>query len=673
MAGSSPFYRKRKRYYKNNLKKLNDYNRKWTLFFNRKYGFYQNYYIDNNTGYSGGTRNNNALINYNNNNYNESTKKASTKDNSNTKEWKTYNYKDPLTPENFLAYDEYDDDCWKEAENRAGANMTWYQSLFSGNAGVTWISFIVAVVILVVVSVLSYGTATAPTTTGLFSTIFGVSLTANFAISVAIAAVGIVASTYSAFASSYYSQKAESIGASASNLTLGISVAKQRNQIAETSAVLTNLIIYGGYAIYPNGAIYNKGKPGSETFSFDDAYDNTRGLRGDLAKENAFTENIHSRVGADAAGGTNFHQNLTEFDFPLKAYETNISQEFQAMYFRFYNIVRDLYDAMVELGNFNIIGQRNGSASFQSIYNRLYEKLTRPTKCKMMTDDFLYRIKNYNRDLRANFDYLNEYFFIHKERETKSEQIENMIQGYDSLDDIWNNENITPQRKAEFYIDTLCDLMYIFENFADLKIGAYYHEKFSTYAQVCLPSSEVSSSSIKIQNLNGDILYYPSPQLYFNVYENSNKDELVNVSKIKLLNNFFYKNTNQIFKGDNIIQIFQNFLNSFYKDDFGNIYCLISSEYYHLIPYNTRPLEWVFFMTTSYSFFVWNSEGYYTPTNMYDKRYYNFNFFTTTLNKELADFFTSQAVTDLANIPAALKDYDFSTIEIEIDNTDSEG
>lgn len=592
MAGSSPFYRKRKRYYKNNLKKLNDYNRKWTLFFNRKYGFYQNYYIDNNTGYSGGIRNNNALINYNNNNYNESTKKASTKDNSNTKKWKTYNYKDPLTPENFLAYDEYDDDCWKEAENRAGANMTWYQSLFSGNAGVTWISFIVAVVILVVVSVLSYGTATAPTATGLFSAIFGVSLTANFAISVAIAAVGIVASTYSAFASSYYSQKAESIGASASNLTLGISVAKQRNQIAETSAVLTNLIIYGGYAIYPNGAIYNKGKPGSETFSFDDAYDNTRGLRGDLAKENAFTENIHSRVGADAAGGTNFHQNLTEFDFPLKAYETNISQEFQAMYFRFYNIVRDLYDAMVELGNFNIIGQRNGSASFQSIYNRLYEKLTRPTKCKMMTDDFLYRIKNYNRDLRANFDYLNEYFFIHKERETKSEQIENMIQGYDSLDDIWNNENITPQRKAEFYIDTLCDLM-------DLLLLYEPTEK--------------------------DFLYFDVDNFLFFYINDSALQEYNG-----LLNNYFHKNTNRIFKGDEIIQIFQEFITSFFDDVF----------YFELFNYGNVFIGIVL---------------------------------STATGKILGDLYSSQAVTDLANIPAALKDYDFSTIEIEIDNTDSEG
>lgn len=672
MAGSSPFYRKRKRYYKNNLKKLNDYNRKWTLFFNRKYGFYQNYYIDNNTGYSGGTRNNNALINYNNNNYNESTKKASTKDNSNTKEWKTYNYKDPLTPENFLAYDEYDDDCWKEAENRAGANMTWYQSLFSGNAGVTWISFIVAVVILVVVSILSFGTATAPTAAGLFSTIFGISLTANFAISVAIAAVGIVASTYSAFASSYYSQKAESIGASASNLTLGISVAKQRNQIAETSAVLTNLIIYGGYAIYPNGAIYNKGKPGSETFSFDDAYDNTRGLRGDLAKENAFTENIHSRVGADAAGGTNFHQNLTEFDFPLKAYETNVSQEFQAMYFRFYNIVRDLYDAMVELGNFNIIGQRNGSASFQSIYNRLYEKLTRPTKCKMMTDDFLYRIKNYNRDLRANFEYLNEYFFINKERETKSEQIENMIQGYDSLDDIWNNENITPQRKAEFYIDTLCDLMdiwymYAIDNLVYLQFKYHYRPSSSwltiykiIYAKkdfftFTMPKykGRFEVDALKIANI------FYNKNLYISMYEygqrtiyavkmkDKNGQNLIDLGSLDFLNNYFNNSTNKIFKGDEIIQIFQNFYDNFFVIDGKNYFIIICNS-----------------LTTK-------GKGLHCNNGDYD--YFIVDLNLTDLGKTLFNFFTQDSVKNLANIPAALKDYDFSTIEIEIDNTDSEG
>lgn len=635
MAGSSPLAKKRRRYYKHRLRDMKNYNRKWTNFFKNKYGFYKTGFNEND--YIGDTN------------------------------------------QNFLAWDEYQDDAWRRAELQAQSSLTWYQSLFSGHAGYTWIAFVVVLVITIVITIFSCGSGTAATVP-LWSVVFGVGATAAAWINAGIAMVALTAATIASFSSSYFNTKAEGFAGLNALTSIKVGVRQAVNDDAEKSnAQITNLIIYSAYAIYPQGVIFKKGRAGSETFCFDTAYDYTRGMRGDLAEEDIITETIHSRVGADLAGGVNFHQKLMQIDFPLKQWSEDLQMKIQMFFNRYRNIMNDLAEAMVELANLNIIGARSGnSTSFERIYYRLKEKLTKAVKYKCQSEDFLYRIKNYNRDLRADFNFLNQNFWKVKEKPTKSENLTNALLAFNNIDELWASEKISLDRKADLYINYLMDIMLLLDMYLTSEIRVFFYNKGSlvlngddgyqkadNYIAITLKNESFiyeknpyyyksewgegirwnKYTADEIKNIFGESrffcqsidkiakhyksIYYQDKQIYY--------EEVESLEEFHILDDYFYKTTNRKFSGDEIINLYNEFLKSLY---------LIGNSVY-----------FVFF------------EDYYCKTS-----YYNglINHLAILLNDETRNFFTADYITKLREPPEVLKDFDFSTLSFQVNNTDDD-
>lgn len=102
-------------------------------------------------------------------------------------------------------------------------------------------------------------------------------------------------------------------------------------QAKERSAELTTLMVYGKYEIYANGSIYNHGRAGTSlggdnSYSPSEAYDPTRGMRGDLARDRQVDDMISYRAHTALGGNKDFMQKTLGVDFPLAQSGFNYAQ-----------------------------------------------------------------------------------------------------------------------------------------------------------------------------------------------------------------------------------------------------------------------------------------------------------------------------------------------------------
>ncbi len=224
-----------------------------------------------------------------------------------------------------LSYYEIHNPAWNYAENKAESSLTWYQSLVSGNGGVAILSFVIAVVTAVVSFVCP---AFAPFGITLFGGLSGVGLTAAI-VSATAAYIGVSAARH-------YSYKASGLGGLAMFVQSKTAFLREKSTKEQQSYALTNMMIYGEYAIYANGSIYNQGAAGAgQNFSPTIAFDTTKGLRGDIQRD-GLDEQIMGRVGGDLAGGQNFHSNIMNLDIPLAKFELDINKVQEVLFQRYY-------------------------------------------------------------------------------------------------------------------------------------------------------------------------------------------------------------------------------------------------------------------------------------------------------------------------------------------------
>lgn len=437
----------------------------------------------------------------------------------------------------FLSYKEKDEPAWEYAKKKADASMTWYQGLISGNVGQIFVNFIIATA-LIVVNVVTAG-ATTPITI------------AAFAAGVVAATTALVAN----LAGHFYGMKATGKAGLAQSKAGAVAAYKNKELAEQQSNALTHLIVYGGYEIYANGAIYKQGQSGTESFCFDKAFDGTKGLRGDLSRDE-LTEQIHSRIGANAAGGVNFHSNLLEVDFPLKSFDLSKDALQDALINRYRLAMDILAAAFVELNNLDF----NANGRAQEVYNQKLELYTRPTKKTIYQNDFLDKLKNYNKDLRADFNFADDKMF--RSRKQNSKDIKGALGAIDSLDDLMNDEELSDEFKANYYIDLVVSLLDLLQDFADETIYAI-----------------------------GDLIltsYMPNFEYDYTLRENENGNFYKDIGGFSLKNfNILkgYYTENKVFNGDEILQIYKDFLTHFkgrnfiiketkwvryYKEYFGN-------------------------------------------------------------------------------------------------------
>lgn len=393
----SPYRKKRTRYYNNKKAELERLNAKWTNEF-RKLGF-GNALDRASTAYQGG-RTNGMLLSY-------------------------YEIHNP---------------AWNYAENKAESSLTWYQSLVSGNGGVAILSFVIAVVTAVASF---FCPPFAPFGITLFGGLSGVGLTAAI-VSATAAYIGVSAAMY-------HSYKASGLGGLAMFVQSKTAFLREKSTKEQQSYALTNMMIYGEYAIYANGSIYNQGAAGAgQNFSPTIAFDPTKGLRGDIQRD-GLDEQIMGRVGGDLAGGQNFHSNIMNLDIPLAKFELDINKVQETLFQRYYKIQKLIASAFSELAD----AAFNADGNAQRVYNVVAENLTDGTKKNLYDTDFLNKMKNYNRNLRADFDY----FFKSKfERKKAASSWENAISG-ESFLEVMQSAEIDGKKKAQIYVEKICEIL----------------------------------------------------------------------------------------------------------------------------------------------------------------------------------------------------------------------
>lgn len=604
----SPKKKKRKRYHKSNMKKLQAVNEKYTAKFNALgIGAYLNH----------------TTI------YGDSTGGA------------------------FLSYTEMDKPAWEAADQKAERNLTWYQSLVSGNGFKIFTSFVIAVV-LVVLNFVSYGTTTPLTI-------------AYFAAGVAAAAAGY----YAASAAEYYSQKAQGKAGAMESKEGAIGAYKNKAQRDAQSNALTNLMVYAAYEIYANGGIFKMGSAGSETFSHSIALDTTKGLRGDLQRdENA--EKIHSRVGGDAAGGVYFHSKNLNVDFPLASYNLTADDFNDQLINKYRTTLKLLADAFVELNNLDF----NANGEAQRVYNLKAERYTRPIKNSIYQNDFLEKLKNYNKNLRADFNWASDKMFATKKQ--SSGDIKGALGQIESLETFFADESLSDEFKAEYYIDILVMLLDFLEDFCDFKYFASIYNKILTdkdgypsgtkqvvnylevrsekfnYANgeiwvrdswnsdeyILAHPKQTYTSAVLFSNNHGGKSYYSGTQL--STFLNFAEEDRIfyDFSDLGILKKYYYKTTNKTYNGVEIIALYEELLQSLYQG--AGLYGVL------------------FFETRAYK----QKTNYYSGAIPNSYEYSNYMFLN--LGKEVFEVF-NKAI----ELPIQLKFYDFSKIERTRDNTDS--
>lgn len=519
-----------------------------------------------------------------------------------------------------LTYQEINENAFAIADIKAKKDLTWYQGIVSGDA---WnlIGSIFMLVFAVVISVMSLGQA------------------AILSFEMLVAAFSIVAAV-AGFAANMAMHYRDLRGSGINGLSLfaekQLYVSKRRNAWAEARNTLTTLMVYGGYDIYANGRIYKQGAAGSETFSNSLAYDTTRGMRG-ILQEDDLDEMVHSRTGGYLAGGEYFHDSVLNVEMPLAKFTFGAPQIEERIIGTFLRRTREINDAFVELSNAEF-GQWAG----QAIYDRIIEEQTKSIKAELKTIDFLYKIKNYNKNLRADFDYKDEKFFIVKERE-ENIALKNALTGQEDFYEIMASDKISDEDKAIKYVNLLMDLMSVI-------VGT-----FST---------------------GGD-------------YTGNGGD----ITKSSLCRGFFNSNTKRTYTGKEIIEIYQNeFLPSFK--------CTFYAWYRPEVKFTggTTPGGWEYrydtpcFSSTSYGWFVARSyfdvtmsisSAYYTLASFFYFRSYQYrygsgyywpgeSYFLSEIESILSLNDGRLTGNRLGIVPEQLKDFDFSALTFEVNNTESD-
>ena len=181
----------------------------------------------------------------------------------------------------------------------------------------------------------------------------------------------------------------------------------------EQRAVLTALMVYGGYSIYANNSVYNQNAPGSQTFNSQIAYDTTKGLRGDLPRDE-IGDKIQGRYGGTLAGGVKFHTTLMESEMPLHTFTYGKEQKLDMLEKRLKNNVKRVAEGFTKLFEEYFNADEQG----QTKYERVYKMHTDFLKKQMQNEVFLDTLKCYSKDLMQDFDYLNYNAFNERKRNT---------------------------------------------------------------------------------------------------------------------------------------------------------------------------------------------------------------------------------------------------------------
>lgn len=594
----SPKERKRKRYYKSKLKEFAVLNDKWTKEF-QKAGF--GVYLDREST-QGGT-----------------------------------------TGGMFLAYNEYENAAWQYADKKAEASLTWYQSIFSGDGLTAIATFVIAVV----VAVASYFCPPVA--------VFGITLFGGATAAMTIVAIATATATFVATSAARYADyKVSGIWALTMFASSATAFLKNRSAAERQSYALTNLMIFGEYAIYANGSVYNAGAAGAgQTFSPTIAYDATKGIRGDLQKE-PLDEMITGRVGGDLAGGQNFHSNVMGVDIPLAKFGLNAQKVQEKLVQRYIIYNKLVAAAFSEFGEAAI----NADERAQATYNAIVGSEKTGFKSKILNaihaNDSLDKLKNYNRNLRGDFDFIHKKTFF-KEKPKSVTSWENAI-GDKNFLEVMQSDEFSAKQKCQMFVEKLCVIMDIIQTMQESDKSTYGTFDEAGYCPASDWGSVITrygSSKSNGSSMSAKDNAYRNGGLSYRGWDNDHKYGILRAGVF----NIEYYNVKKTYKGNELLEIFKNNIISKLAERAG-----MYGFYYNAnvdrggVMYDVNK--------------VWRRLGWTYDARAwwaYTQTYYNYQCFAK-LGKETCDFLKEL---DELSQTTMIQNYLFS-IEIEVDNTDEE-
>lgn len=220
--------------------------------------------------------------------------------------------------------------------------------------------------------------------------------------------------------------------------------AKQRNQI-------TNTLIHSPTAMFPQGALYESGRAGSQTFSPSQAYDANKGILGTNEIIN-IDEHINNRSQVNQAGGRDFMTNLLQIETPLtqsQNHKEQNAQNYRNQIRKYSNAIQNMFIDLTQEG-FGL-----GKPEVNEIFKQLNEKYINTRILKICTEDFLEKNKNYNKGLRLEIPlHLRSFIKVEMTEAEKNKLIETMYEHFkEKYEEASNDENATIEEKAQSFIE----------------------------------------------------------------------------------------------------------------------------------------------------------------------------------------------------------------------------
>ncbi|MBS4306830.1 putative membrane protein [Campylobacter vulpis] len=181
-------------------------------------------------------------------------------------------------------------------------------------------------------------------------------------------------------------------------------ISEARKERAANSEALSKSVIYGGYDIYANGAVYNNNRPGRDTnFLSGEAFDTTKGIYGNV-KTSPLDEMVQNRNGLNLAGGEAFHSLSLKSEIPL-AKSLNERDNFTMTKEAFHARALKSQECFNELIK-NGYGLGLGNDFLKRACKKIDELTLLGYKINLKSWDFLEKNKAYNKALMREFDTL---------------------------------------------------------------------------------------------------------------------------------------------------------------------------------------------------------------------------------------------------------------------------
>lgn len=237
---------------------------------------------------------------------------------------------------------------------------------------------------------------------------------------------------------------------------------------------LTHMLIFNAYEIFANGEIYKAQNAGSQSYSPTLEYDPSKGILGSYKKIDE-DEKITTRAHTIEAGNMEYFSHTLQHETPLKSAGISLEAILDGLENKRRINNQRITQGFLELNKlyFNILG------TAQKIYERVIKEQIEPIENYMVQSDFLERLKNYNKGLRADTQWLSKKDFKRKKTEkTEAEEAEMLKR----VSAVWNefqtNENYTLEERASHYHDSI---LWLYECLCaiEAKVKVYKIETYS--------------------------------------------------------------------------------------------------------------------------------------------------------------------------------------------------